>query len=75
MAVKVDANRSADTSALLEQILATKLPGSIIPLTLGMKDSKTGESFFNRLDLLLNALVESGYNVVPVSQLVDKYRK
>jgi len=75
VAVKVDGNRSADTTVLLEQILAAKLPGSIIPLTLGMKDSKTGESFFNRLDLLLNALVESGYNVVPVSQLVDKSRK
>jgi hypothetical protein len=40
-----------------------------------MKDSKTGESFFNRLDLLLNALVEAGYTVVPVSQLMDKSRK
>ncbi|MEI8093941.1 MAG: polysaccharide deacetylase family protein [Spirochaetales bacterium] len=67
--------READVSKLIEQVLADKLPGSVIPLTLGMKDSKTGESFFNRLDLLLNALVEAGYNVVPVSQLMDKSRK
>jgi peptidoglycan/xylan/chitin deacetylase (PgdA/CDA1 family) len=67
-------DKSVDVPALVEALLKAKKPGSIVPLTLGMKDSTTGESFFNRWDLLLNGLVESGYRGVTVSQLMDHSR-
>jgi len=67
-------DKVVDSSALIEALLKAKQPGSIVPLTLGMKDSTTGESFFNQWDLLLNGLVEAGYRGVTVSQLIDHSR-
>jgi hypothetical protein len=67
-------DRTVDVPALIEALLKAKKPGSIVPLTLGMKDSTTGESFFNRWDLLLNGLAEAGYHGVTVSQLMDHSR-
>jgi len=66
--------RETDVPALIEALLKAKKPGSILPLTLGMKDSTTGESLFTRWDLLLNGLVEAGYRGVTVSQLMDHSR-
>jgi len=68
------ADKSVDVPAVIEALLKAKKPGSIVPLTLGMKDSTTGVSFFNRWDLLLNGLVEAGYRGVTVSQLLDHSR-
>ena len=66
--------KTMDTQALIVSLLKNKKPGSIVPLTLGMKDSTTGESFFNRWDLLLGGLAEAGYRGVTVSQLMDHSR-
>jgi len=67
-------DKLVDVPTVIEGLLRAKKPGSIVPLTLGMKDSTTGESFFNRWDLLLNGLVEAGYRGVSVSQLMDHSR-
>lgn len=66
--------KTVDVPSLIQTLLKSKKPGSIVPLTLGMKDSRTGESFFNRWDLLLNGLVKAGYRGVTVSQLIDHSR-
>lgn len=66
--------KTVDVPAVIESLLKSKKPGSIVPLTLGLKDSTTGVSFFNRWDLLLNGLVEAGYRGVAVSQLMDHSR-
>lgn len=70
----VGRGRDVDTINFLEQILRSKKPGSIIPLPLGLKDEKTGESVFRHLDVLLNALTVQGYRVVPVSVLRESLR-
>lgn len=70
----VGRQRTVDTVRFLEQILEKKKPGSIIPLPLGLRDEKTGESIFLRLDVLLNALTVQGYRVVPVSVLRESLR-
>lgn len=69
------ASRSVNTTELILDLLKNKKPGSIIPLTLGMKDSKTGESFFSRIDLLFNALMNLGFESVTVSTLREAARK
>ncbi len=74
LTVTLGPGKSVDSPALIEALLKAKRPGSIIPLTLGMKGSTTGESFFNRWDLLLNGLVEAGYRGVTLSQLIDHSR-
>jgi hypothetical protein len=66
--------KTVDVPRLIEALLKTKKPGSIVPLTLGLKDSTTGESFFARWDLLLNGLAQAGYRGVTVSQLMDHSR-
>ena len=63
-----------DVSGTILSYLKVKRPGSILPLTLGWKDSRTGESFYTRWDLLLDGLAKSGYRVVSVSQLLDHSR-
>jgi hypothetical protein len=70
----ISSEKNVDVPGLIESLLKAKKPGSIVPLTLGMKDSTTGESFFDRWDLLLNGLVEAGYTGVTVSQLMDHSR-
>jgi peptidoglycan/xylan/chitin deacetylase (PgdA/CDA1 family) len=74
LTVTLGPDKGVDVPSVIEALLKSKKPGSIVPLTLGMKDSTTGESFFNRWDLLLNGLVEAGYRGVTVSQLMDHSR-
>jgi len=70
----LSADRRTDVPELIEALLQGKKPGSILPLTLGLKDSTTGESFFTRWDLLLGGLADAGYRGVSVSQLMDHSR-
>ena len=59
---------------MVEKIMNTKKPGSIIPIRLGEGREGTG-ALYSNLDLLLNNLIEKGYSVVPVSVLIDRARK
>jgi peptidoglycan/xylan/chitin deacetylase (PgdA/CDA1 family) len=59
---------------LVERILELKRPGSIISMQVGIPDStRTGRDdyLFQKLDLLINGLLERGYSVVPVSTLIE----
>ncbi len=63
--------RSAD---LVERILGLKKPGSIIPLQVGAGEGRRDDYLFQKLDLLVNELVRQGYDVVPVSTLIQDAR-
>lgn len=67
-------SNEVDILQAVETILRDKKPGSIIPLTLGMKDGTTGVGFFKYLDILVNALVQQGYDIVPISVLKDNLK-
>jgi peptidoglycan/xylan/chitin deacetylase (PgdA/CDA1 family) len=56
---------------MIDRIMETKRPGSIIPLRLGILSGGRSDYLFLRLDVLLDALVRSGYTVVPVSTLME----
>jgi peptidoglycan/xylan/chitin deacetylase (PgdA/CDA1 family) len=56
---------------LVERILAQKKPGSIIPLQVGAGEGRRDDYLFQKLDLLINELVRRGYDVVPVSTLIQ----
>lgn len=63
-------------SDLVERILEQKKPGSVISMRLGRPDdSMAGDSredyLFQNLDVLINQLLARGYEIVPVSALVD----
>jgi peptidoglycan/xylan/chitin deacetylase (PgdA/CDA1 family) len=57
---------------LIERIMEEKGPGSIIPIRLGQQSGSGNDYLFLYIDLLLDALVRSGYSVVPVSTLVKR---
>ncbi len=60
--------RAAD---LVERIVAQKKPGSIIPLQVGAGEGRRDDYLFQKLDILINELVRRGYDIVPVSTLIE----
>lgn len=56
---------------LVENIMAAVKPGSIIPVRIGMGRSARNDYLFDDVDLLLNALVERGYEIVTVDTLIN----
>ncbi len=59
---------------LVQRILEIKRPGSIVSMQVGIPDSARGgrdDYLFQRLDILINGLLDSGYKVVPVSTLIE----
>ncbi len=66
----------SNTADIIETVLEQKKPGSIISMTVGRPgddrpDGGRDDYLFQRLDLLLNNLIERGYEVVPVTTLMD----
>ncbi|GHV60275.1 polysaccharide deacetylase [Spirochaetia bacterium] len=61
-------------SDIIDRIMNMKRPGSIIPIRLGMLTGGRSDYLFLRIDVLLDALVRSGYSVVPVSTLIERTR-
>ncbi len=64
-------------SQIVERILDEKRPGSIVSMTIGrpLADRPYGgrdDYLFQRLDVLINRLIERGYQVVPVSTLLER---
>jgi peptidoglycan/xylan/chitin deacetylase (PgdA/CDA1 family) len=59
------------SAALVERIIKMKKPGSIIPIRLGSLDAGRDDYLFQRLDILINALLKLGYEVVTVSTLME----
>jgi peptidoglycan/xylan/chitin deacetylase (PgdA/CDA1 family) len=57
--------------AIVEKILAQAKPGSIIPLRLGVAEGGRDDYLFRELALLVDALLGAGYDIVPVSTLMQ----
>lgn len=56
---------------IVEEIVRTVKPGSIIPVRIGKTGGYRNSYLFEKIDLLLNALIESGYTLVTVDILVQ----
>ncbi|MDR2101444.1 MAG: polysaccharide deacetylase family protein [Treponema sp.] len=59
---------------MINRIMETKQPGSIIPVRLGLLPGGRQDYLFSRINVLLDALVRSGYSLVPVSTLMEHSR-
>jgi len=59
---------------LVERIIAQKKPGSIIPIQVGMVGGPRDDYLFQKLDLIVNELSLLGYQIVPVSTLMEHAR-
>jgi len=67
------------TAQIIEEVIAEKQPGSIIAMTVGKPgddrpDGGRDDYLFHRLDVLMNALIERGYEMVSVSTLMENAR-
>ncbi len=65
--------RSAN--ALVEEIIKVKRPGSIIPIRIGKPAGERDDYLYQKIDILINALIEGGYRIVPVSTLLQEARE
>jgi peptidoglycan/xylan/chitin deacetylase (PgdA/CDA1 family) len=63
-----------DAATLIERIMERKKPGSILPVTIGSPDDGREDYLFQKLDLLIDALLAAGYEPVTVSTLVEHAR-
>jgi len=59
------------SSELLERVLDEVKPGSIIPIRIG-RPGEREDYFFRKLDLLINALLNDGYEIITVSELKNR---
>ncbi len=73
---KTDVRRSyipyRRASEIIDQIMQSKKPGSIIPIRIGANENIRSDYLFNQLDVLLDALLRAGYQIVPVSTLIEQ---
>ena len=56
---------------LIERIMSLKKPGSIIPVRIGIPQGGRDDYLFMNLDLLINSLMDEGYEIVPISTLIE----
>jgi peptidoglycan/xylan/chitin deacetylase (PgdA/CDA1 family)/WD40 repeat protein len=56
---------------LVERAIGEKKPGSIVPVMVGRTEGERKDYFFQKLDLLIDALIKRGYDIVPVSVLIE----
>ncbi len=56
--------------AIIERVVAQAEPGSIIPIRLGIPDGGRDDYLFREIPLLIDALEDEGYAIVPVSTLI-----
>jgi peptidoglycan/xylan/chitin deacetylase (PgdA/CDA1 family) len=59
---------------IVEHIVTEKKPGSIIPLRIGVGEGRRDDYLFQKLDLVINELARRGYEIVPVSSLIEHAR-
>ena len=59
---------------LVERIAAEKKPGSIIPVQIGTAGTAREDYLFQKLDLVVSELARQGYDIVPVSTLIEHAR-
>ncbi|WP_461255927.1 polysaccharide deacetylase family protein [Treponema sp. R80B11-R83G3] len=62
--------RQIPPAEMIEQIIQKREPGAIIPIRLGLLPGGRDEYLFQRIEALLDALIRSGYEIVPVSTVI-----
>ncbi len=59
------------TMDIIENVMADKKQGSIIPIRIGQTERGRDDYLFQNLDLLINGLLTQGYDIVPVTTLME----
>ncbi|MBN1837169.1 MAG: polysaccharide deacetylase family protein [Spirochaetales bacterium] len=59
---------------IVERVMEQKKPGSIVPIRIGIPEGGREDYLFQKVDLLIDALLKRGYRVVPVTTLIEHAR-
>ncbi len=59
------------TMDIIENVMSEKKQGSIIPIRIGQTVRGRDDYLFQNLDLLINGLLVQGYDIVPVTTLME----
>ena len=62
--------RQVPPAEMIEQILRRRENGAVVPIRLGLLPGGRDEYLFQRIDVLLDALLRSGFEIVPVSSSI-----
>jgi peptidoglycan/xylan/chitin deacetylase (PgdA/CDA1 family) len=62
--------QQSPASDIIERLVAVKQPSAVIPIRLGLLSGGRDDYLFLRLDALLNALIRTGRDIIPVSALL-----
>jgi len=62
--------RQVPPAEMIEQILQRAEAGAVIPVRLGLLPGGRDEYLFQRIDVLIDALLRSGFEIVPVSSVI-----
>ena len=62
--------RQYASSEIIERIIADKKPGAIVPIRLGLLSGGSDDYLFLRIEVLLDALIRNGCDIVPVSAII-----
>lgn len=57
---------------LIEEILKTKKPGSIIAVRIGKASGTRNDYLYDKIELLINNLLAQGYNLVTIDELMKE---
>jgi len=63
-----------DSADIIDSIMKAKKPGSIIPVRIGKVAGSRSDYLYEKIDLLVNALMEAGYAPVSVDTLQKNSR-
>ncbi|MCL2184745.1 MAG: polysaccharide deacetylase family protein [Treponema sp.] len=66
--------RQAPPSEMIEQIINRKTQGAVIPVRIGLLSGGRDEYLFQHIEVLLDALIRSGCEIVPVSAVIRTVR-
>ncbi len=56
-------------AAIVEDIVASLKPGAVVPVRIGAAPGTREDYLFDKIDILLNAIIEEGYSIVTVDGL------
>ncbi|MDR0313099.1 MAG: polysaccharide deacetylase family protein [Treponema sp.] len=59
---------------LMARVISQTWPDAIIPIRLGLLSGGRSDYLFRHINVLLDALAEEGYTVVPVSKILNQYK-
>jgi len=62
--------RQIPPSEMIEQIIQKREPGAVVPIRLGLLPGGRDEYLFQRIDVLIDAFLRSGYEIIPVSAAI-----